>query len=285
MASPSSVSVLARFAIVSILGCVAGCTPPAAPPPPPQATAPASCVALPNYAVVEVVKQPQSDAKRVADNCWWQHPVSRIHSNVDGYLGWELCNTCDVDIEFKFSDLPGQALTGCNIWIDASNATQFTIAAGQVDVKHCRGLQEVKDEYMASARAGTGQFVDSDPELEIEGVPLQGTGRLAQISNRTQCLSAPSAPGGRRLSVSGRFVRMNATSAIVLVPSGPGLFSTTWGADLVEFASTTGKALGPDEGPVAFTVTADLPSYVTEFVLRDGGPGARVSIADTEQCR
>lgn len=196
---------------------------------PSPARASSSCAALPSYTVLQIGKTETTAPKKVTDNCWWQFRVPDLHGYVDEPLGWQLCNACDVDVEFELKNVPAQALTGCNTFFDASNSAHETVTAGAIKTVNCRGLETVKDTYGAGARvAGASTpFVEDDPELEIEDRHFAAQiARLARTSGVSQCIAVTA--GSRRLTISGQFARMNANTTVVLVPTGPGLSNPIW---------------------------------------------------------
>jgi hypothetical protein len=255
-----------------------------------RASGSSGCVALDNYTVLEVGTSATTDPKKVADGCWWQFRVPRLHGYVQQPLGWQLCNFCDVDIEFELRSVPAFALTGCSTFFDAANTAHETVRAGETRFVGCIGLQPVREMYDAGARVAKtqGPFIADDPEIEIEDRTFMGrTSRLAQTSGVTQCVSAATAPESRRLTVSGTFARQFAESTVVLVPTGPGFLDAVWGGDLVEIAPRQGRLLGEPERAGKFSISVDLPAYVTQFVLRDASERkeARLVVQEIPQCQ
>ncbi|MCC6991482.1 MAG: hypothetical protein IT181_20950 [Acidobacteria bacterium] len=228
-------------------------------------TASASCVPSTNYAVLQVGADPQTDPKKVANDCWWQFQVPDIHGAVNQPLGWQLCNACAVDVEFELRDVMSTALTGCQTFFDASGAAHETVPAGGVLMIDCTGLAPTTDSYVAGARAAgeTTPFVDSDPELEIDDL-FARTSRLVQNTTLTLCRTTLADANATRLTIRGGFTPLNDTSSIALIPTGRGFGSTRWGGDLIETALKTGQP----SSAKTFAVSVDLPSYVTEYVLR-----------------
>ena len=250
-----------------------------------EAAAPAgaSCVPLPNYTVLQVGPTPVTDAKKVADNCWWQMPVPPVRGNVDEWLGWQLCNACGADVEFELKNLPAFALARCSLFVDASDSAHETVAAGDIGSVTCDGIAEVRShQYVAGARGAgsTGVFVPSDPEIEID--PRRG-GRGAQVrfasaEGVTWCLSE----GQTRLSVRGQFQRVSERSRVVFVQGGR-LLGAEWSFDLLEF-SPPGEAPLPEPRRDSLSTGVTLPPHVTSVVVRDGGGARRLEINTLKPC-
>jgi hypothetical protein len=250
-----------------------------------------SCFASTSFSVLEVGNDPNIPTKKVTNDCWWQYPVPYLHGYVQELLGWELCNRCSVDIEFQLDDLPPDALIGCNVFIDASNSFRKTVRSGESAFVTCFGGLEVTpaDHYNAGARldGSATPFVADDPEIEIEnrqGFAPAFEGRLADVKGLTSCVTTMS-QGPKRLTISGEFAPTKTGATVGMVPSGPGLFSSTWGGDLVETASRTAARITA-QNYQKFSVSTELPVYVTEFIVRDkAGPKEKIVVEKLAACK
>lgn len=240
-----------------------------------RAAGSSNCFATGPFTVLEVGTFDQGANKKVAEGCWWQQRPELIHGFVDESLGWELCNSCDVDVDFKLSDVPSEALTGCTVTFDASNTATKMVLRRKTDFIYCYGLHELnRDDYVAAARDAaqtTGQYRDSDPEIEIEDRHTASfVARLAVTSGITECLvKSSAATGPTRLTISGNFAPMRPGAYVVLIPAGGSPLDGVGGGDLVEIAPRQGEAVPQSQKPQKFSVSSDLPAFVTSFVLRD----------------
>jgi hypothetical protein len=253
-----------------------------------RASAPISCVASGNLTVLEVGDDPNVDRKKIADDCWWQYPVPFLFGYVHEPLGWQLCNRCAVAVEFKLESLPPEALIGCNVFIDASNSFSQVVPAGGSHYVICSGGRVVDPphHYNSKARVSGGQFVEDDPEIEIEnrhGAAREFDVFLASTQALALCVTTMN-QGPRRLTVSGEFAPQKSGASIGMVPTGPGPLSQTWGADLVETAAPTAAKVSELKFQ-KFSVNTDLPAYVTNFVLRDKtGPKGGIVVGQLAKC-
>jgi hypothetical protein len=233
-----------------------------------------NCFATGPYTVLEVGKTPNIEPKKIAEGCWWQGSVQRIHGFVDESLGWEFCNSCDVDVEFQLTDVPVYALygAGCTLFFDASGAGSKTVSRNDTRFVDCMGLHELDTQtYNARARVAQtqGPFIPADPEIEIEdrhGFAYQA--RLAATFGVTQCLTKAVGTGPGRLTISGQFTPTRPGAYVALLSTGPSPLGTSWSGDLVEYSPRQGEGTAQPQKAQAFSVSTELPAFVTEFVLR-----------------
>lgn len=245
-----------------------------------RAPASSQCLASDSYTVLEVGNDPNTDRKKITDGCWWQYPVPFLHGYVQENLGWQMCNACAVDIEFELRNVPSEALLGCEFVFDASNSARVTVRSGETKSIDCFGGQVVSppDHYDAGARVAgqTTAFVSDDPEIEIENrqalAPTPFEVRLALTRALTRCIVTTIASGPKRLTISGEFAPMKVGASVAIIPTGPGPFSAIQGGDLVEMAPRAGALIAGQKFE-KFSVSTELPAFVTDFVLRDkSGP-------------
>jgi hypothetical protein len=228
------------------------------------------------------------ERKKVTEGCWWQYAVPFLYGYVQEPLGWQLCNRCAVDIEFKVTNLPPEALIGCNVFIDASNSFQEVVRSGESKFVTCFGAQEVDPphHYLTSARAGQGLWVEDDPEIEIEnrqGVARDVGIRLADAKGLSSCITTMF-EGQKRLTISGEFAPATTGASVGLVPTGPGHFSPRWGGDLVEMAGPTAAKL-TEQKLQKFSVSTDLAMYVTEFTARVKSGPQKLTLSTLAACK
>jgi hypothetical protein len=249
---------------------------------------PVSCVAMGSYTVFEVGTYPNTERKKVTNNCWWQYPVPFLHGYVQEPMGWQFCNFCTVGITFRLRDLPGDALLGCPEIDPVTREATITVASGDIGFIDCYGGRVVSppDHYWAEAsEVNQNKFIGDDPELEIEnrGLAPEYELRLVDAKGLTQCIDTIST-SQKRMTISGEFAPSKVGASVVLVPASRRYFGSTWGGDLVEMASqkaavVTGAKLEK------FSVRTELPPTVIDFVLRDkAGPKPKLIITKLGPC-
>jgi hypothetical protein len=243
------------------------------------------------YTTLEVGTRAMADPKKkVTDDCWWQFPVGRIDGTTGLPLGWQICNACNVPVDFKFRAVASDALSDCDsLFFDASGESfpPLTVPPQSIRTVDCTGIAEVHGNmYEALARrsgdTSEAHWVHSDPELEIEDRHMfPVTGYLAQIGDLKACRRADES-GSTRVTVSGKATRRRASGSVVFVRSGP-LFGESWGGDLLEIVAT--KDVGPKPPEASFSINVYVPSFVREFVLRSRSGLQRTSMTAMPQCR